>query len=86
MDNIGGLAVLVIIWIVGAIFDKKKKEERRRRAAGSSQPTPIEVESVSTSEGGDPSQLEGSMLENVLRQLDPQFADQALGLRQYWSS
>jgi hypothetical protein len=82
VDNIGGLAVLVVIWIVGAIFDKKKKEERRRRAAGSSAPTPIEVESVSMSEGGDPSQLEGSMLENVLRQLDPQLADRALGKRQ----
>ena len=75
----GGIAVLVVIWIIGAVLDKKRKEGRRRRAARSSAPAPLEVESVSSSEGVDASQLEGSMLERMLRQLDPQFADQALG-------
>ena len=80
MDNLGAIAVLVIIWIIGVMFDKKRKEERRRRAAKSRVPTPVEFESVvSEPEGRDPSQLEGGLLEKFLRQLDPQLADQALG-------
>ncbi len=79
MDNLGGIAILVIIWIVAAMFDKKRKEERRRRAAKSRVPTPIDFESVSKPEARDPSQLEGGLLEKVLRQFDPELADQALG-------
>ncbi len=85
MDNFGGIAILVLIWIVGAVFDKKKKEERRRRQmAQQSPPTPIEVESVSAGPRAglpDASQREGSKLEQVLRQLNPELAaraDQAL--------
>ena len=80
MDNLGPIAILVVIWIIGAMFDKKRKEERRRRAAKSRVPAPVDFESVaSESEGHDPSQLEGGLLEKVLRQLDPEFADKALG-------
>ena len=85
MDNFGGIAILVLIWIVGAVFDKKKKEERRRRQmAQQSLPPSIEVESVSAeprSQLPDASQSEGSKLEQVLRQLNPELAvlaDQAL--------
>jgi hypothetical protein len=85
MDNFGGIAILVLIWIVGAVFDKKKKEERRRRQmAQQSLPPSIEVESVSAeprSQLPDASQREGSKLEQVLRQLNPELAalaDQAL--------
>lgn len=79
MDNLGGIAVLVIIWIIGAVFDKKRKDERRRRAAAKRVPTSIEVEPVSRPGVPDPSQLEGGLLEKVLRQIDPELADQALG-------
>lgn len=79
MDNFGGIAVLVLIWIIGAVFDKKRKAERRRRAAGKGVPTSIEVEPVSRPRVPDPSQLEGGLLEKVLRQIDPELANQALG-------
>jgi hypothetical protein len=85
MDNFGGIAILVLIWIVGAVFDKKKKEEKRRRQmAQQSLPPSIEIESVSAeprSQLPDASQREGSKLEQVLRQLNPELAalaDQAL--------
>ena len=85
MDNFGGIAILVLIWIVGAVFDKKKKEEKRRRQmAQQSLPPSIEVESVSAEPRPrlpDASQREGSKLEQVLRQLNPELAalaDQAL--------
>ncbi len=85
MDNFGGIAILVLIWIVGAVFDKKKKEQKRRRQMAQQSPPPsIEVESVSAEPQGqlpDASQREGSKLEQVLRQLNPELAalaDQAL--------
>ena len=81
MDNLGGIAVLVVIWIIGAVFDKKRKDERRRRAAVKRVPTSIEVEPVSRPGVPDPSQLEGGLLQKVLRQIDPELADQALGRR-----
>jgi hypothetical protein len=85
MDNFGGIAILVLIWIVGVVFDKKKKQERRRRQmAQQGQPPSVEVESVSAEPQArlpDGSQREGSKLEQLLRQLNPEFAavaDQAL--------
>ena len=85
MDNLGGIAVLVLIWIVGSIFDKKKKEERRRRQmAEQGPPGSIDVESARAEPRAllpDAVQREGSKLEQMLRQLNPEFAamaDQAL--------
>ena len=85
MDNFGGIAILVLIWIVGMIFDKKKKEERRRRQlAKQGPPRSIDVEPVSAEPRArlpDAVQRESSKLEQMLRQLNPEFAamaDQAL--------
>ena len=81
MDNLGGIAILVLIWIVGAMFDKKKKQEKRRRQLAKQRPPPsIDVESVSAEPRArlpDASQREGSKLEQVLRQLNPELADLA---------
>ncbi len=81
MDNLGGIAVLVLIWIVGSIFDKKKKEERRRRQmAKQGPPRSIDVEPASAEPRTrlpDAVQREGSKLEQILRQLNPEFADLA---------
>ncbi len=85
MDNFGGIAVLVLIWIVGAIFDKKKKQERRRKQMAQQRPPlSIDPEPVSADPRArlpDASPREGSKLEQMLRQLNPEFAalaDQAL--------
>lgn len=81
MDDFGGIAILVVIWIVGALFDKKRKQERRRKQKASPRPPPsIEVESVTAEPRPrlpDASQREGSKLEQVLRQLNPELADLA---------
>jgi hypothetical protein len=81
MDNFGGIAILVLIWVVGAVFDKKKKAERRRRQMAQQRPPlPIEAESVSAEPRARPpdaSQSEGSKLEQVLRQLNPELAARA---------
>ena len=85
MDTFGGIAVLVLIWIVGSIFDKKRKQERRRKQMAQQRPPlSIEVEPVGAEPRArlpDASQREGSKLEQVLRQLNPELAalaDQAL--------
>ena len=85
MDNLGGIAVLVLIWIVGTIFDKKKKQERRRKQMAQQRPPlSIDPEPVSADPRAqlpDASLREGSKLEQMLRQLNPEFAalaDQAL--------
>ena len=85
MDNLGAIAVLVLIWIVGAIFDKKKKQERRRKQMAQQRPPlSIDPEPVSADPRAqlpDASPREGSKLEQMLRQLNPEFAalaDQAL--------
>ena len=89
MDNFGGIAILVLIWIVGAMFDKKKKEARRRKQQATAEPRPTLAESVLTEPPKrlpDASQREGSKLEQVLRQLNPEFAalaDQALAQRHH---
>lgn len=80
MDGVGGLVLLALIWIVGSIFDQKKKQQRRRQQAKQVPPPSIEVESVSgepRSTRPDSSQREGSRLEEVLRQLNPELADLA---------
>ncbi len=90
MDNLGGIAVLVLIWIVGSIFDKKKKQERRRRQMAQQSPPPsIDPNPVSAEPRArlpDASPREGSKLEQMLRQLNPEFAalaDQALAQRHH---
>ncbi len=89
MDNFGGIAILVLIWIVGAMFDKKKKEARRRKQQATAEPRPTLAESVLTEPPKrlpDASQREGSKLEQVLRQLNPEvaaLADQALAQRHH---
>ncbi len=90
MDNFGGIAILVLIWIVGVMFDKKKKEARRRKQMAQQRSAlSIEVEPVGAEPRArlpDASQREGSKLEQVLRQLNPEFAalaDQALAQRHH---
>jgi hypothetical protein len=85
MDNFGGIAILVLIWIVGAMFDKKKKEARRRKQMAQRRlPLSIDPEPVSAEPRErlpDATHRQGSKLEQVLRQLNPEFAalaDQAL--------
>ena len=80
MDGIGGLIVVVIIWIIGSVFEQKKKQEQRRRQARQVPPPAVDVEPVSAeprSGRPDPSQREGSRLEQVLRELNPELADLA---------
>ncbi len=78
MDNFGGIAVLVLIWIVGMVFDKKKKEARRRKQmAQRGTPLSIDPEPVSAEPRAqlpDASHRGGGKLEQVLRQLNPEFA------------
>jgi len=90
MDNFGGIAILVLIWIVGVMFDKKKKEARRRKQMAQQRSAlSIEVEPVGAEPRArlpDASQREGSKLEQVLGQLNPEFAalaDQALAQRHH---
>jgi hypothetical protein len=88
VEDLGGIAILILIWVVGAVFDQKKKQERKRRQAkaGQKKPTPVVVEPVvmedpvrvRVSERRDATQQEGSKLEEVLRQFDPDLAE-ALG-------
>ena len=85
MDNFGGIAILVLIWIVGMIFDQKKKQARRRRQMAQQRPPPsIDPEPVSADPRAqlpDASHREGSTLDQMLRQVNPEcpvLADEAL--------
>jgi len=78
----GGIVILVIIWIAGALFDKKRKEERRRQQSQKAKKKPAKVEAVLVDPVERPrlpdaSQREGNKLEQVLRQLSPELAELA---------
>lgn len=79
MDDFGGIAILILIWIIGAAFDQKRKQEakRRRKVQSKPAPPPLSIEVPVSESEQDASQREGSRLEQVLRQLNPELADLA---------
>jgi len=65
VDNIGGLILIGLIWLVGMFFDRARKAQAKSRTRVYRPPTPAPL-----SQRVDPTQEEGSTLERALRHLN----------------